>query len=94
MTDLGPMMELVKEKTDALILLGEAKRRFYEAALKADVKNIYLVDTFAEAVNKAHELARKPQVVVLSPACSSYDMFENFPQRGRVFKELVRQLAD
>jgi UDP-N-acetylmuramoylalanine--D-glutamate ligase len=94
MTALGPMMKLVKEKTDALILLGEAKTRFYEAALAADVKNIYLVDTFAEAVNKAHALARKPQVVVLSPACSSYDMFENFPQRGRVFKELVRQLAD
>lgn len=93
MTDLAPMMKLVKEKTDALILLGEAKQRFYEAALAANVKNIYLVDSFADAVNKAHELAEKPQVVVLSPACSSYDMFENFPQRGRVFKDLVHQLA-
>ena len=65
----------------------------YEAALAAHVKNVYLVDSFADAVNKAHELAEKPQVVVLSPACSSYDMFENFPQRGRVFKDLVHQLA-
>jgi len=94
MTDLAPMMQLVKKKTDALILLGEAKKRFYDAAKAAGVGNIYRVETFAEAVNKAHELAKKTQVVLLSPACSSYDMFDNFPQRGRVFKDLVRKLTE
>ncbi len=92
MTDLTEMMNLVKTKTDALILLGEAKERFNAAALKAGVKNIYLVNSFQAAVDKAHELAKAPQVVLLSPACSSYDMFDNFPQRGRVFKEMVHKL--
>ena len=92
MTDLTEMMNLVKTKTDALILLGEAKGRFNEAALQAGVSNIYLVDSFQAAVDKAHELAKAPQVVLLSPACSSYDMFDNFPQRGRVFKEMVNKL--
>jgi len=92
MTDLTEMMNLIKTKTDALILLGEAKERFNEAAIKAGVKNIYLVDSFQAAVDKAHELAKAPQVVLLSPACSSYDMFDNFPHRGKVFKEMVNKL--
>ena len=58
-------------------------------------KKIHKITDRKEAIEFAlsHELAEKPQVVVLSPACSSYDMFENFPQRGRVFKDLVHQLA-
>lgn len=92
MTDLTEMMNLIKTKTDALILLGEAKERFNQAAIKAGVKNIYLVDSFQAAVDKAHELAKAPQVVLLSPACSSYDMFDNFPHRGKVFKEMVNKL--
>ena len=75
-----------------LILLGEAKERFNKAALAAGVKNIVLVDSFQEAVDKAYELAHEPQVVLLSPACSSYDMFHNYPERGRVFKKMVLAL--
>lgn len=92
MTELAEFMELVRTKTDALILLGEAKARFNEAAIKAGVRHIYLVNTFADGVRKAYALAKEPEVVLLSPACSSYDMFESFPERGRVFKELVHKL--
>jgi len=92
MTDLTEMMNLVKTKTDALILLGEAKDRFNKAALAAGVEHIYLVDSFQAAVDKAYALAKAPQVVLLSPACSSYDMFDNFPHRGKVFKEMVNKL--
>lgn len=91
-TDLKDMMSLIKAKTDALILMGEAKKRFLQAAETAGVQNIHVVDTFDDAVMLAHSLARAPQVVLLSPACSSFDMFENFPHRGRYFKELVRKL--
>ena len=94
MTDLKEMMDLAKEKTDALILLGEAKERFAKAAEKAGVKNIYLVDSFAAAVEQAYALAKEPQVVLLSPACSSYDMFNNYPERGRTFKSLVEKLVE
>lgn len=92
LTELAPMMNLVKEKCDALILLGAAKERFYEAAKAAGVKNILLADSFEDAVHKAYRIAEPPQVVLLSPACSSYDMFKNYPERGRFFKQLVNDL--
>lgn len=92
LTPLEPMMELVKEKTDALILLGAAKERFYKAAVACGVQNIVLADSFEDAVAKAHALAHKPQVVLLSPACSSFDMFKNYPERGNYFKKLVHEL--
>lgn len=92
MTDLTDFMECVKKYTDALILLGEAKERFNDAAKKAGVQNIYLVETFSGAVTLAHKIAKAPQVVLLSPACSSYDMFQNYPERGRKFKDLVKAL--
>ena len=94
LTELEPMMALVKEKCDALILLGEAKERFYEAAKAAKVGNILLADSFEDAVNKAYAMAEAPQVVLLSPACSSYDMFKNYPERGRYFKQLVNALPE
>lgn len=92
MTPLEDMMNLVREKTDALILLGAAKERFNEAAIKCGVKNIILANSFEDAVNKAYALAKKPQVVLLSPACSSFDMFKNYPERGNYFKKLVLAL--
>lgn len=92
MTDLKEMMALVKSKVDELILLGEAKERFLQAARLAGVENIHVVNTFDEGVQLAHTLAREPQVVLLSPACASYDMFDNFPHRGQYFKELVHNL--
>lgn len=92
MTDLTALMQTAAEKTDALILLGEAKERFYEAAQKAGVSRIIKVDSFAEAVQTAYEIAEPSQVVLLSPACSSYDMFNNYPERGRTFKQFVHEL--
>ena len=84
----------MKEKCDALILLGEAKERFQAAAQAAGVENIVLAADYDEAVAKAYAMAEPPQVVLLSPACSSYDMFKNYPERGRYFKELVNALPE
>jgi len=92
-TDLGEFMRLIKERVDHLILLGEAADRFNQAALGHGVANIHLVNDFASGVKLAHELARPPQVVLLSPACASYDMFNNYEERGRAFKDLVRRLS-
>lgn len=92
LTELEPMMRLVKEKCDALILLGEAKERFYQAAVDCGVEHILVADSFEDAVRQAYAIARSPQTVLLSPACSSYDMFKNYPERGRCFKQLVNDL--
>lgn len=93
MTELEPMMEVVKEKTDLLILLGNAKERFNEAALACGIENIQIASSFEDAVERAYNVAVAPQVVLLSPACSSYDMFKNYPERGQRFKDLVMKLA-
>ncbi|MBQ7884102.1 MAG: UDP-N-acetylmuramoyl-L-alanine--D-glutamate ligase [Phascolarctobacterium sp.] len=93
MTELTPMMEVVREKTDLLILLGNAKERFYEVAVACGVENIQIAGSFEDAVERAYAAAAEPQVVLLSPACSSYDMFKNYPERGQRFKDLVMELA-
>jgi UDP-N-acetylmuramoylalanine--D-glutamate ligase len=96
MTDLTDFMQLVVERADELILLGNAAARFKKAALQQDfaVEHIHEAGySMEKAVAMAHELARPPQVVLLSPACASFDMFSGYEERGRKFKELVRQFC-
>jgi len=92
-TDLTEMMSLARDRVDLMILIGEATERFEEAARKQGVRNIFCAPTLKAAVEKAQAEAVPPQVVLLSPACASYDMFDNYEQRGRVFKDLVLQGA-
>lgn len=92
-TDLTEFMQLAKERVDHLIVMGEAGCRFAEAAAQHGVRNIHAVDSFPAAVTLAHRLAKPPQVVLLSPACASYDMFNNYEERGRIFKDLVHRLG-
>lgn len=92
-TDLTEFMSLVKEKVDELILVGNAAKRFEEAALKIGTqpKHIHLVGyDMKKAVKTAKELAKPPQIVLLSPACASFDMYKNFEERGKDFKRIVK----
>lgn len=83
----------IKAKVKALILLGEAKGEIRQAVMDADFQNIYEVDTLATAVSQARQLAHSGDVVLLSPACASWDMFLNYEQRGDIFCDLVRNAA-
>ncbi len=90
-TDLSEFLKWVKEKVDLLILIGEAADRFETAARQRGFTKIFRAESLGQAVEKARTEARPPQVVLLSPACASYDMFDNYEQRGEAFKRLVLQ---
>ena len=97
MTDLTDFMQLVKARVDELILVGNAAARFREAALQEGFAAAHIHEagySMQEAVDIAHRLAAPPQVVLLSPACASFDMFDGYEERGRVYKELVKKLED
>ena len=88
--DYAPLKGVVAERVKRLILLGEAKRRIVKA-LGTSVPTT-LADTLEEAVQGAFDGSRPGDVVLFSPACSSFDMFRDYEERGDRFKEIVHQL--
>ena len=79
-------------KVTYLVLLGATKEKIAECARKHGFENIIFVETMEEAVKVCAEKANPGEAVLLSPACASWGMFDNYEQRGRVFKDLVRNL--
>jgi UDP-N-acetylmuramoylalanine--D-glutamate ligase len=71
------------------IAIGETRPRLLRDAAMAGFADIVTADGFAEAVDMAREMAQPGWNVLLSPACASFDMFEDYEQRGRAFKEIV-----
>ncbi|MBP2668084.1 MAG: UDP-N-acetylmuramoylalanine--D-glutamate ligase [Deltaproteobacteria bacterium] len=89
--DFRPLREPLARKARAVVLLGEARERM--ARELAGVAPIAVAGSLPEAVRAAAAAAREGDVVVFSPACSSFDMFRNFEERGEAFREAVGELA-
>ena len=82
---------MVKEKVKAIVCLGLENQKIV-AAYSGIIPTIIETSSAQEAVKAAYRLAKKDEAVLLSPACASFDIFENYEDRGRQFKYAVRSL--
>jgi UDP-N-acetylmuramoylalanine--D-glutamate ligase len=89
--DYSELSNLVKEKVKAIICLGIDNQKIIKAFGHL-VETIVEVGSATEAVAYAYRLAKKNETVLLSPACASFDLFENYEDRGNQFKQAVRKL--
>ncbi len=89
--DFSVLRTLVKERVKAAVLIGEAAEKI-RGAFK-DFTKTFMASDLRDAVETARSSAGKGDVVLLSPACASFDMFRNFEDRGRQFKKIVMEMA-
>jgi UDP-N-acetylmuramoylalanine--D-glutamate ligase len=90
--DFSALRDLVSQKVRAVILIGEASGKIKDAL--GDVTDTLMAKDFPEAVTMSRQMAKKGDVVLLSPACASFDMFRDYEDRGRQFKKLVMELKE
>lgn len=86
-----PLIPLINSKVKSVLIIGEATDIIF-CQLKEVKSQVYKCSNLDEAIKRAYSLAKENEVVLLSPACSSFDQFRNFEHRGKVFKELVYKL--
>ena len=92
-TDFLPLArEILASKIHTVVVLGDTAEQIERALRAVGFESILHAKTFAEAVLLARSCAREGENVLLSPACASFDMFQDYEERGRVFKEIVSRL--
>jgi len=91
-SDYTQLADLLRERVSAVYTIGSAAAKI-ESHLRG-VVSIHSCETLEKAVQIAASAARSREVVLLAPACSSFDQFESYEHRGRVFKQLVKELRD
>ena len=89
--DYSSLIPLAQEKVKAMICMGLDNRKLHES-FEGNVPEIHDAGSAEEAVKLAHSLSCAGDVVLLSPCCASFDLFKNYEDRGRQFKEAVRKL--
>jgi UDP-N-acetylmuramoylalanine--D-glutamate ligase len=89
--DYSMLQDLVKQKVKAIVCLGTDNKKIHKS-FKNFVETIIDTASAEEAVQTSYRLAKKGDVVLLSPACASFDLFENYEERGRKFKAAVKAL--
>ena len=95
--DYKPLAKPILEKVKTLILMGQTADKIYYA-VKEEAENenkqieTYVCESLEDTVKMAHKVAKKGQIVLFSPASASFDLFKNFAERGKKFKELVNRI--
>jgi UDP-N-acetylmuramoylalanine--D-glutamate ligase len=93
-SDFSELAAVIKQEVRSLLLIGETSAKIARAVEAIGFKNYQELKTLDEAVFAAWAEVRPGEVVLLSPACASWDMFTNYEVRGNIFKELVHTLQD
>ncbi|TQQ84474.1 UDP-N-acetylmuramoyl-L-alanine--D-glutamate ligase [Peptacetobacter hominis] len=86
------LFEIAKKNVKTLVIMGQTAELIKETALRHGIDDIYMVNNMKEAVEKSAEISVEGDVVLLSPACASWDMYKCFEDRGKDFKNNVRGL--
>jgi UDP-N-acetylmuramoylalanine--D-glutamate ligase len=81
-------------KVKKLVLIGQTAEKIESCAKKNGFTDTVILETLDDAVNFCHENAKAGDAVLLSPACASWGMFNNYEERGRIFKDLVNKLEE
>jgi UDP-N-acetylmuramoylalanine--D-glutamate ligase len=89
--DYSELFQVVRKKVKAIVCMGKDNKKIVEA-FKDKVPTIVETSSMEEAVRTSYYLAKKGETVLLSPACASFDLFKNYEDRGRQFKQAVRNL--
>ncbi len=92
-SDYGDWVKLFPNKVRHLVIIGEVSNQIKQTCDAYNFSNYSFANTFEEAVQAAYSKAYNGDCVLLSPACASFDMFQNFEHRGKVFKDLVWRLG-
>ncbi len=89
-SDYSVLNDLLRHRVKRVYTIGAAAEK-----IESQIKNVEVVhaETLENALRKANALAEPGDVVLLAPACASFDQFKNYEQRGQVFKEIVRELS-
>ncbi len=90
--DLSPLLSAVGRHMKAVVVIGQSAQRMADMAKNAGITCVLEAETIKQAVELARAHARTGDVVLLSPAAASWDMFQSFEERGRIFKEAVHML--
>ena len=89
-SDYTVLRKVLKERVKSVILVGEARRKMRDAF--QGIASCVEADSLGDCVRRAYSVAASGDVVLLSPACSSFDMFRDFEERGELFKAEVQKL--
>jgi UDP-N-acetylmuramoylalanine--D-glutamate ligase len=90
--DAEPLIDTIVETVKFTVLMGEVRKGLGESLVRKGYRDFFIVDTMEQAVRTAHSQARSGEFVLLSPGYSSQDMYTDFEERGRKFKEAVLNL--
>jgi UDP-N-acetylmuramoylalanine--D-glutamate ligase len=92
--DFTGLIKHINTNIRSISVMGQTRHRIVETLELNDFHDYCVVDNLREAVCKCVENARKGDIVLLSPACASWDMYHNYMERGNEFKSIIKEMGD